>query len=274
MVPDAAQVAHDLPCVPARVRVEPGGRLVEEQQIRVADQAQCQVQAALLAAGQVPDLLPLLPGQADQVDHLVDVPRAPGSSRRCGRWSRGPSGRARPRCPAAPARSARAAPGRADRSPGSRPSTSTRPASRVRNPSRISRVVVLPAPFGPSSAKISPRRDGEAHPAHGLHRAVTLPQSRHDDRVGGRSAEAAWPVAAGHCVRTDLHVIQGSGRPARGMRVTPNAVRSIRVAARAVNDPDGTADSLDRQADRPGDIARRSAYRSGPGRPGARPQTS
>jgi hypothetical protein len=26
----AAQVADDLPCIPARVRVEPGGRLVEE----------------------------------------------------------------------------------------------------------------------------------------------------------------------------------------------------------------------------------------------------
>ena len=32
----------------------------------------------------------------------------------------------------------------------------TSPASRRRYPSRISSVVVLPAPFGPSSAKISP----------------------------------------------------------------------------------------------------------------------
>jgi hypothetical protein len=32
---------------------------------------------------------------------------------------------------------------------------STRTASRAGNPSRISKLVVLPAPFGPSSAKIS-----------------------------------------------------------------------------------------------------------------------
>ena len=41
----------------------------------LADQPQRQVQPPLLAAGQVPDLLPLLPGQPDQADHLVDVAR-------------------------------------------------------------------------------------------------------------------------------------------------------------------------------------------------------
>src|SRR5579859_7674374 len=40
---------------------------------------------------------------------------------------------------------------------GSSPSTLTSPALRGRYPSRISTVVVLPAPFGPSSAKHSPR---------------------------------------------------------------------------------------------------------------------
>src|SRR5919206_3569445 len=39
---------------------------------------------------------------------------------------------------------------------GSKPSTSTSPPSRVRYPSRISTVVVLPAPLGPSSPKTSP----------------------------------------------------------------------------------------------------------------------
>lgn len=67
------QVAHRLPGLPARARVEPGRRLVEEEQFGVTDQAQRQVQAALLAAGQGPDLLPVLPGQADQVDHLAGV---------------------------------------------------------------------------------------------------------------------------------------------------------------------------------------------------------
>jgi hypothetical protein len=40
---------------------------------------------------------------------------------------------------------------------GSAPSTRTSPALRLRSPAMISTTVVLPAPFGPSSAKISPR---------------------------------------------------------------------------------------------------------------------
>ena len=39
---------------------------------------------------------------------------------------------------------------------GSNPSTRTLPESLVRKPSRISTVVVFPAPFGPSKANISP----------------------------------------------------------------------------------------------------------------------
>src|SRR6266540_3497039 len=52
-----------------------------------------------------------------------------------------------------PTRGLSAAPSRS----GSRPSTRTSPASGRRNPSQISIVVVLPAPFGPSNATISPR---------------------------------------------------------------------------------------------------------------------
>ena len=68
------QTAHKLPRVPPGGRVEPCGRLVEEQQFRVTDQPQAEVQAAFTAAGQVPHLGPLLPGQADQRDHLIDAP--------------------------------------------------------------------------------------------------------------------------------------------------------------------------------------------------------
>jgi hypothetical protein len=39
--------------------VEPGGRLVEEQQPRPADDPERQVEPALLAAGQLPDRAPL-----------------------------------------------------------------------------------------------------------------------------------------------------------------------------------------------------------------------
>jgi len=41
-------------------------------------------------------------------------------------------------------------------SAGSTPSVRTRPPLRSRKPSRISTVVVLPAPFGPSRANTSP----------------------------------------------------------------------------------------------------------------------
>jgi hypothetical protein len=39
----AAQAADDVPRLVARVRIEPGRRLVEKQQVRAADQAQRQV---------------------------------------------------------------------------------------------------------------------------------------------------------------------------------------------------------------------------------------
>ena len=45
------QAAHDAPQLGAAARVEPGGRLVEEQHLRPADQARRQVQAAAHAAG-------------------------------------------------------------------------------------------------------------------------------------------------------------------------------------------------------------------------------
>jgi hypothetical protein len=82
-------------------RVEPGGGLVEEDQVGVADDAERQVQAAALAAGERLDAGVALLAQTHQVDDLVGV-------------------------------------------------------ARVRKPSRISTVVVLPAPLGPSSAKHSP----------------------------------------------------------------------------------------------------------------------
>jgi signal transduction histidine kinase len=59
----------------ARAGVEACGRLVQEQQLGIADHAQRQVQPALLAAGQDAHLLPCLSGQAGQVDDLVDVAR-------------------------------------------------------------------------------------------------------------------------------------------------------------------------------------------------------
>src|SRR5215469_17657041 len=55
--------------------------------------------------------------------------------------------------------------------PGSVPRTVTSPLSRCRYPSRISTVVVLPAPLGPSSAKTSPCQMSRSTPST----AVTSP---------------------------------------------------------------------------------------------------
>ena len=77
---------------------------------------------------------------------------------------------------------------------GSKPSTSTDPPLVSVRPSIIRMVVVLPAPFGPSSPKISPCRISKSMESTARWAAVDLGQpARLDDRVGhlssvGRSA--------------------------------------------------------------------------------------
>src|ERR1019366_5550330 len=125
----------------------------------------------------------------DPLRHLVLRARGPGLSGRAvtGNLSYpgGSPGRGRPGRPWLTALSARARPAGflyVDRhagcsttpsrarhcSPpcsGSAPSTLTRPADRARNPSRISIVVVLPAPFGPRSVTTSPVRMSKSMPS-------------------------------------------------------------------------------------------------------------
>ena len=60
----------------------------------------------------------------------------------------------------------------------STPRTVAWPPSGLRRPSRISTVVVLPAPFGPSSPKTSPRGDVEVDAVDGDEVAVALDQAR------------------------------------------------------------------------------------------------
>ena len=69
------QVLDDLPRLVPRRGIESGRGLVEEQQIRVADQGDRDVQPPLLSAGQLQHPgVPLLL-QAHQLDHLVHRPR-------------------------------------------------------------------------------------------------------------------------------------------------------------------------------------------------------
>src|SRR2546423_8719587 len=71
---EAAEGAQRLPGLAARVRIEAGRRLVEEDQLRVADEGKAEVEAAALAAGEAPHELVALLAEADQLDHLVDRP--------------------------------------------------------------------------------------------------------------------------------------------------------------------------------------------------------
>ena len=66
-------------------------------------------------------------------------------------------------------------------------------ASAVRYPSRISVVVVLPAPFGPRSAKTSPRSTWTIDPPTGFDVAVGLAQAVHLDRRG-RPPDRPYPT--------------------------------------------------------------------------------
>jgi len=74
--PAAGQGADHVPERAPGLRVEPGRRLVEEQQLGAADEAERDVKPPLLAAGQRADPRPGLAGQPDQVDHLGGPPRA------------------------------------------------------------------------------------------------------------------------------------------------------------------------------------------------------
>ena len=71
-----AQRADQVPRTAARRRVEPSGRLVEEQQIGIPDDAESEVEAAALAAGESVAALVDRLVESDQPDALLDRPRS------------------------------------------------------------------------------------------------------------------------------------------------------------------------------------------------------
>ena len=156
-----AQRADRRPGVAPRVRVEAGRRLVEEQHVGVADEAEREIQPPALAAGQLAGLRVRLGVELDELDEV-----AGGSERGYQRavhlqqltdgellLDAGP-------CRTTPIRARRA---RSPR-PGSWPRTETAPALGRRWPSRISAIVVLPAPLGPSRQNTSPRATSKLTP--------------------------------------------------------------------------------------------------------------
>ena len=70
-----AQAADQLPRLAARGRVEAGRRLVEEQQVGVAGDAEREVEAAALAAGQRRGTRVGAVVEPDELEHLVDRAR-------------------------------------------------------------------------------------------------------------------------------------------------------------------------------------------------------
>jgi hypothetical protein len=69
------EALDDRPGLSARRRVEPGGGLVEEQQLGPADDAQAEVDPSLLAAREATDARVGLRCEVDEVEHLAHRPR-------------------------------------------------------------------------------------------------------------------------------------------------------------------------------------------------------
>ena len=147
-----------------------GGRLVDQQQLRVLRQQHADLQPLLLAVAEVGGQVVALVAKPDGAEDIVD-PRAPPRPRaveqRRERSRAAPSAPARD-CPRrcgfrTPSASGTCGRCRAWRSPPRRawsgrrlPSKKTSPSSGRVLPVTTSIIVVLPAPFGPMMARISP----------------------------------------------------------------------------------------------------------------------
>ena len=72
MRPLGLEAGDDVPELAARLRIEAGGRLVEEEQLGIADQRAGDGEPLLLAAGELLDPGVALVLELDQLQHLVD----------------------------------------------------------------------------------------------------------------------------------------------------------------------------------------------------------
>ena len=72
----AGERPHHFPSPTARRWIEARGGLVEEEQARIPDDSKPQIQAALLTTGERLHPVVCLLGEADELEHLLDRPRA------------------------------------------------------------------------------------------------------------------------------------------------------------------------------------------------------
>ena len=78
VLPSDAELAEELAQLDAGPRIEAGGRLVEEQHLRVVDERVGEAQALLHAAGQALDVRVALVAEVDEVEEVADHPPPPG----------------------------------------------------------------------------------------------------------------------------------------------------------------------------------------------------
>ena len=164
----AGQVVEQVPELAPRHRVDAGGGLVEEQQLRLVDRRSAQRQPLPPADGEVAGEFVLASHQVGHVQHVLALGRrtSPAAGRRPRRRT---SGSRRPSCPRTArtsgtcSRSA-AAPGRGG-APRPRRAPARCPDFGRRVPVSIRIVVVLPDPFGPRKPKTSPRGTSKSMPS-------------------------------------------------------------------------------------------------------------
>ena len=163
----------------ARLRIEPGCGLIEKQQLRIAHQRAGHGQPLLLPAGERAHARAALLLQLRRPDGFVhrDATAKEAAEEPQRLFDRELVGNC-VSCSWMPMR------WRSSSAPVAQfsPSSSTVPASGAVSPSQISMVVVLPAPFGPSRPKHSPRVTSRSRPSTATTSAKALrsPRSRSD----------------------------------------------------------------------------------------------
>ena len=203
VLPCDEELAQAVPDEMPRLRVEAGGRLVEDQELGIVDERAREREPPLHAAGERADRRVALARQAREFEQARNarlerraVEAEIAAVDDAGSRVTVKSGSRLSICGTTPTRmrASRAAFGTGS------PTISISPPSGSMRPRQQRSVVVLPAPLGPSRPKHSPRRIVERQSAHDLVRAVALAQPLHaQDAVVARQLIAPRHSAMTTC---------------------------------------------------------------------------